>query len=126
MLRKSSGRKAPVPWLRLRGSLIVPSYARRRVIRTPDIVSDRAASSTSMRRMERRTLALLAVLCAGSGCPRPHAPAAGVPAPAAFLYVGGFRPEIDVFRLDLATAALTPAGKVEHPPAMPSFLAFSA
>jgi len=45
-------------------------------------------------------------------------------APGPMVYVGGFRPEIDVLRLDLATAALTPVGRVANPPAKPSFFAW--
>ncbi|HXU80393.1 MAG TPA: lactonase family protein [Polyangia bacterium] len=38
--------------------------------------------------------------------------------------MGGFRPEIDVFRLDTDKAALTRVGAVANPPAMPSFFAW--
>src|SRR5690348_722916 len=40
------------------------------------------------------------------------------------VYVGGFRAEIDVFRLDMGTAGLTRAGAVAGPPTMPSFFAW--
>src|SRR3954454_8089701 len=32
------------------------------------------------------------------------------------VYVGGFRPEIDVFRLDMATSKLTQIAQVANPP----------
>src|SRR5947208_16606156 len=36
------------------------------------------------------------------------------------VYVGGFRPEIDVFRLDMTTLKLTQVAVVADPPASPS------
>jgi 6-phosphogluconolactonase len=44
--------------------------------------------------------------------------------PGPMIYVGGFRPEIDVFRLDMATGKPTKVGAVANPPAMPSFFAW--
>jgi 6-phosphogluconolactonase len=41
-----------------------------------------------------------------------------------FVYVGGYRPEISIFRLDTAKGALTPAGKADGGQ-QPSFLAWS-
>jgi 6-phosphogluconolactonase len=41
------------------------------------------------------------------------------------VYVGGFRPEIDLFRLDMTTLVLTQVGQVANPPAMPSFFAWA-
>jgi 6-phosphogluconolactonase len=57
-----------------------------------------------------------------------HASGAGQPTAAAgtMVYVGGFRPEIDVFRLDPTTARLTPVGAVANPPGKPSFFAWQA
>jgi 6-phosphogluconolactonase len=51
-------------------------------------------------------------------------PAATGPGPT--VYVGGFRAEIDVFRLDMATAKLTKVAMVANPPTMPSFFAWHA
>ncbi len=42
------------------------------------------------------------------------------------VYVGGFRPEIDVFRLDMSTLKLTQVAVVANPPASPSFFAWSS
>jgi 6-phosphogluconolactonase len=42
------------------------------------------------------------------------------------VYVGGFRPEIDVFRLDMTTAKLTQVGQVANPPMQPSFFAWAS
>lgn len=71
------------------------------------------------------SLLLLSVLGA-LGCAaaqpavRPEALAAGrVP----YVYVGGYRPEISIFRLELASGKLTPAGQVAAG-AAPSFLAW--
>jgi 6-phosphogluconolactonase len=52
----------------------------------------------------------------------------GPPPPGAgpIVYVGGFRPEIDVFRLDMATLKLTQVAQVANPPASPSFFAFAS
>jgi 6-phosphogluconolactonase len=50
----------------------------------------------------------------------PAAPSASV----AMVYVGGFRAEVDVFRLDMAAATYTKVGAVASPPAMPSFFAW--
>jgi 6-phosphogluconolactonase len=44
----------------------------------------------------------------------------------AIVYVGGFRPEIDVFRLDMTTLKLTQVARVANPPAMPSFFAWAS
>jgi 6-phosphogluconolactonase len=44
--------------------------------------------------------------------------------PGPMVYVGGFRPEIDVFRLDMATVKLTKMGTVARPPMKPSFFAW--
>jgi 6-phosphogluconolactonase len=49
-------------------------------------------------------------------------PATASPGP--LVYVGGFRAEIDVFRLDMAGVNLTKVGAVANPPAMPSFFAW--
>jgi len=53
-------------------------------------------------------LALLPLLAAKAPAAR-KAVEKGVP----FVYVGGFRPEISIFRLDAATGALTPAGSAD-------------
>jgi 6-phosphogluconolactonase len=42
------------------------------------------------------------------------------------VYVGGFRPEIDVFRMDPTSFKLTQVAVVPDPPAMPSFFAWAA
>jgi 6-phosphogluconolactonase len=42
------------------------------------------------------------------------------------VYVGGFRPEIDIFRLDMSTLALTQVAQVANPPPMPSFFAWAS
>jgi 6-phosphogluconolactonase len=72
------------------------------------------------------TSALLLFSLAALGCaatapaPRPEAkPAGRVP----YVYVGGYRPEITIFRLDTSTGKLTPAGQVAAGTA-PSFLAW--
>src|SRR5688572_12093455 len=65
---------------------------------------------------------LAALGCAPSApAARPESarPAARVP----FVYVGGYRPEISIFRLDSSTGTLTPAGQVAAGTA-PSFLAW--
>jgi 6-phosphogluconolactonase len=62
------------------------------------------------------TSLLLAACAHGGGKP------SGGPGP--MVYVGGFRPEIDVFRLDMGTAALTAVGRVVDPPQKPSFFAW--
>jgi 6-phosphogluconolactonase len=55
----------------------------------------------------------------------PAADAAATTAgPGPMVYVGGFRAEIDVFRLEMATVKLTKVGAVANPPAMPSFFAW--
>ena len=41
------------------------------------------------------------------------------------VYVGGFRPEIDIFRLDMATNKMVQVAVVENPPAAPSYFAWS-
>jgi 6-phosphogluconolactonase len=41
------------------------------------------------------------------------------------VYVGGFRPEIDVFRLDMTTLKLSPVARVANPPPMPSFFTWA-
>jgi 6-phosphogluconolactonase len=41
------------------------------------------------------------------------------------VYVGGFRPEIDVFRLDMTSLKLTQVAQVANPPPQPSFFAFA-
>ncbi len=41
-----------------------------------------------------------------------------------FVYVGGYRPEISIFRLDTAAGTLTPVGKATNVGQDPSFLAF--
>ena len=66
-------------------------------------------------------LSLAALGCATAApAPRPDpVPTAKVP----YVYVGGYRPEISIFRLDAATGALTPAGQVAAGSA-PSFLAW--
>jgi 6-phosphogluconolactonase len=51
--------------------------------------------------------------------PDEHKPSARVP----YVYVGGYRPEISIFRLETSTGALTPAGQVAAGTA-PSFLAW--
>jgi 6-phosphogluconolactonase len=42
------------------------------------------------------------------------------------VYVGGFRPEIDIFRLDMATAKMTQVAVVPDPPESPSYMAFAS
>jgi 6-phosphogluconolactonase len=42
------------------------------------------------------------------------------------VYVGGFRPEIDVFRLDMTTLKLTQVAQVANPPPQPSFFAWAS
>src|SRR3990167_5797750 len=41
-----------------------------------------------------------------------------------FVYVSGYRPEIAIFRLDIAGARLVPAGTMTNVGQDPSFLAF--
>jgi 6-phosphogluconolactonase len=69
------------------------------------------------------SLALLALLGAlGCAASRPAArPDIGNRVP--YVYVGGYRPEISIFRLDLQTGKLTPSGQVAAG-AAPSFLAW--
>jgi 6-phosphogluconolactonase len=65
---------------------------------------------------------LVTLALAGGACSR------ATPAPARaglVVYVGGFRPEIDVFRLDPGSAKLTRVGQVPNPPAQPSFFAWA-
>jgi 6-phosphogluconolactonase len=61
------------------------------------------------------------------GAPVDLAPDFGPPPRGAgpIVYVGGFRPEIDVFRLDMTTLKLTAVAQVANPPAMPSFFAWA-
>jgi 6-phosphogluconolactonase len=78
-----------------------------------------------------KRIALVSLLASGAcASARPAAvPTAAAAAPAspadapAFVYVGGYRPEISVFRLDRASGKLTPAGSAAAGTA-PSFLAF--
>ena len=42
------------------------------------------------------------------------------------VYVGGFRPEIDIYRLDMATFKLTQVAQVANPPPQPSFFAWAS
>src|SRR5687767_8996761 len=67
-------------------------------------------------------LPLAAVMaCAGSrGSTRPEP---GGSERVAFVYVGGYRSEITIFRLDLATGQLTPAGSADAGKE-PSYLAW--
>jgi alpha-galactosidase len=69
----------------------------------------------------RRGVALLALVACSSARPRPEGPPAADLVP--YVYVGGYRPEILVFRLDLEAGKLIPAGRA---PAGtdPSFLAW--
>jgi 6-phosphogluconolactonase len=43
-----------------------------------------------------------------------------------FVYVSGYRPEITIFRLDIAKGTLVPAGKATNVGQQPSFLAFDS
>jgi 6-phosphogluconolactonase len=55
----------------------------------------------------------------------PDAAAESAPAgPGPMVYVGGFRAEIDVLRLDMGTIKLTKVGTVASPPMQPSFFAW--
>jgi 6-phosphogluconolactonase len=47
------------------------------------------------------------------------------PSAAPTVYVGGFRPEIAVYKMDMDTTRLTFLSKVAEPPASPSFMAFA-
>jgi 6-phosphogluconolactonase len=82
-------------------------------------------------------VALIACTCSNDDKPNGvNVEPAGKDAAAAFgppptgagpiVYVGGFRPEIDVFRLDMATAKLTQIGVVDSPPAAPSYFAWAS
>src|SRR5438552_13380228 len=65
----------------------------------------------------------------GSDGPRAGASPDFGPAPTGagpIVYVGGFRPEIDVFRLDMASLKLTRVAQVANPPASPSFFAWAS
>jgi 6-phosphogluconolactonase len=69
-------------------------------------------------------LASLVTACAsGRSAPSVVSPASSPGEGAAFVYVGGYRPDISIFRLDRASGVLTPAGGVPAGKA-PSFLAF--
>jgi 6-phosphogluconolactonase len=72
--------------------------------------------------MPSRSLLPLVVLLVACAHPRPDSPA---PTASPTVYIGGFRPEIAVYKLDLDTAVLTPLSKVAEPPASPSFMAFA-
>jgi 6-phosphogluconolactonase len=74
-----------------------------------------------MRAMPRltRVIVLMLLACSHAKSAGPSG-AQGTPA----VYVGGFRAEIDVFRLDMATAKLTKVGAVADAPAKPSFFAW--
>jgi len=68
---------------------------------------------------------LLLISVAALGCAA-SAPATRAAAPAPrvpYVYVGGYRPEISIFRLDQAAGKLTPVGHVPAGTA-PSFLAW--
>ena len=67
-----------------------------------------------------------AAAVAADAPPSPADTAATSMGPGPMVYVGGFRAEIDVFRLDPATAKLTKVGAVAGAPAMPSFFAWHA
>src|SRR2546430_3043862 len=73
--------------------------------------------------MQRR-LSLAPLLLLAAGCPRPMGEGLSLSS-APMVYVGGFRPEIGVYKLNPATAQLTLVSKVAEPPASPSFLAFA-
>jgi 6-phosphogluconolactonase len=67
---------------------------------------------------------LLATACASPRAPGPSGPTpSSGGAGTAFVYVGGYRPEISIFRLDRGTGRLTPAGQAPAGEA-PSYLAF--
>jgi 6-phosphogluconolactonase len=68
--------------------------------------------------------ALLAASVVAGACASSPPPVPSGAAPLSMVYVGGFRAEIDVFRLDPATAAYTRVGTVASPAAMPSFFAW--
>jgi 6-phosphogluconolactonase len=72
----------------------------------------------------RVPLVPLASLFLLAGCAStPHAPASAAAPGAAFVYVGGYRPEIAIFRLDRSSGKLTPVGSAPAGKA-PSYLAF--
>jgi 6-phosphogluconolactonase len=94
-----------------------------------------------------RSLAIvLAIACCGGACTSSSSDVDGAVKPAAdgppgdsgptfglaptgagpIVYVGGFRPEIDVFRLDMGTSKLTQVAQVANPPAQPSFFAWAS
>jgi 6-phosphogluconolactonase len=68
-----------------------------------------------------------AVACSDGGTPD-AGPDFGTPPSGAgpIVYVGGFRPEIDVFRLDMTSLKLTQVAQVANPPPQPSFFAFAS
>jgi 6-phosphogluconolactonase len=69
------------------------------------------------------TLRSIMVLALAAGCATSAAPMKPAPARSAFVYVGGYRPEIGVFTLDLSSGALKHVRDVAAGTA-PSFLAF--
>jgi 6-phosphogluconolactonase len=68
------------------------------------------------------TLLSLAALGCAAAAPATRPDARNTPR-VPYVYVGGYRPEISIFRLDPSTGALTPAGQVAAG-AAPSFLAW--
>jgi 6-phosphogluconolactonase len=70
--------------------------------------------------MPRNTFVLAVVALVSLAAGWPAAQEARVP----FVYVGGYRPEIAIFRLDTAKGTLVPAGRAANVGEAPSFLAF--
>ncbi len=70
--------------------------------------------------MARRTFVFVVLLAVGLAAGWAAAQAPRVP----FVYVGGYRPEIAIFRLDTASGRLTPAGKATNVGQDPSFVAW--
>jgi 6-phosphogluconolactonase len=70
--------------------------------------------------MRRNTAVFATLLVLGLASGRTAAQEPRVP----FVYVGGYRPEIAIFRLDTASGTLAPAGRTATVGQDPSFLAF--
>ena len=70
--------------------------------------------------MPRNTFVFAVLILVSLAVGRPAAQDPRVP----FVYVGGYRPEIAIFRLDTAAGTLVPAGRATNVGVDPSFLAF--
>ena len=80
----------------------------------------------AMPALARSSLALLLLSLAAAGCATGRgagAPDPGLARAVPYVYVGGYRPTISIFRLDPASGRLTPAGETPAGTA-PSFLAW--